>query len=46
MKKFILDAFENHYAIPQININGLIWIEGALRAAQENQSPIIIGHNR
>jgi|SRR5699024_2786498 len=43
MKKYILDAFENHYAIPQINVNGLIWIEGALKAAQESHSPIIIG---
>lgn len=43
MKKYILNAFENHYAIPQININGLIWIEGALKAAQESGSPIILG---
>lgn len=43
MKKYILNAFENRYAIPQININGLIWIEGALKAAQESGSPIILG---
>lgn len=43
MKKYILDALKKHYAIPQINVNGLIWIEGALKAAQESHSPIIIG---
>ncbi|MFY2153005.1 class II fructose-bisphosphate aldolase [Mammaliicoccus sciuri] len=42
MKKHILEAFEKNYAIPQININGLIWIEGILKAAQENASPVII----
>ncbi|SUM31134.1 6-phospho-5-dehydro-2-deoxy-D-gluconate aldolase [Staphylococcus gallinarum] len=31
------------FAIPQMNINGLIWIEGVLQAAENMQSPIIIG---
>lgn len=31
------------FAIPQMNINGLIWIEGVLKAAENQQSPIIIG---
>lgn len=43
MKKYILEAFKKHYAIPQININGLVWIEGALAAAEAQRSPIILG---
>lgn len=36
-------AKREKFAIPQININGLTWIEGVLKAAQKLQSPIIIG---
>ncbi|MCJ1779460.1 class II fructose-bisphosphate aldolase [Mammaliicoccus sciuri] len=40
---FIEFAKKEKFAIPQININGLIWIEGILKAAQNLNSPIIIG---
>ena len=43
MKKYILEAFKKRYAIPQININGLVWIEDVLAAAEDQQSPIILG---
>lgn len=36
-------AKEEGFAIPQMNVNGLIWIEGVLNAAENQQSPIIIG---
>ncbi|RIM79305.1 ketose-bisphosphate aldolase [Staphylococcus arlettae] len=36
-------AKELGFAIPQMNVNGLIWIEGVLKAAENQQSPIIIG---
>jgi len=36
-------AKESGFAIPQMNINGLVWIEGILKAAENQQSPIIIG---
>lgn len=40
---FIEFAKKEKFAIPQININGLIWIEGILKAAENLNSPIIIG---
>ncbi|ARJ50711.1 class II fructose-bisphosphate aldolase [Staphylococcus lutrae] len=43
MKVAIEKAYRAHYAIPQINVNGLIWIEGILRAAEKKRSPIILG---
>lgn len=43
MNSFIQKAKQEHYAIPQINVNGLIWIEGILKAAEETRSPIILG---
>nr|WP_263314161.1 class II fructose-1,6-bisphosphate aldolase [Mammaliicoccus sp. Marseille-Q6498] len=43
MKSFIHKAKNEHYAIPQINVNGLIWIESILKAAEETRSPIILG---
>ncbi len=36
-------AHENHYAVAHININNLEWIKGALQAAEEVRSPIILG---
>ncbi|MDK7753141.1 ketose-bisphosphate aldolase [Staphylococcus ureilyticus] len=43
MNRIIQKAKEEHYAIPQINANGLIWIECILKAAEVTRSPIIIG---
>ncbi|MEB7781391.1 MULTISPECIES: class II fructose-1,6-bisphosphate aldolase [Mammaliicoccus] len=43
MNTFIRKAKESHYAIPQINVNGLIWIECILKAAEKTRSPIILG---
>lgn len=43
MNSFIQKAKQEHYAIPQINVNGLIWIESILKAAEETRSPIILG---
>ncbi|MGW7911590.1 class II fructose-1,6-bisphosphate aldolase [Staphylococcus xylosus] len=44
MKNNIIQyAKESGFAIPQMNINGLVWIEGILKAAENQQSPIIIG---
>ncbi len=36
-------AHENHYAVAHININNLEWTKGALQAAEEVRSPIILG---
>ena len=43
MKSFIQQAKDEQYAIPQINVNGLIWIESILQAAEDTRSPIIVG---
>ncbi|QTN10587.1 class II fructose-1,6-bisphosphate aldolase [Mammaliicoccus vitulinus] len=43
MNTFIQKAKKSHYAIPQINVNGLIWIECILKAAEKTRSPIILG---
>lgn len=36
-------AKEEHYAVGQFNINNLEWTQAVLQAAQENNSPIILG---
>lgn len=36
-------AKEEHYAVGQFNINNLEWAQAVLQAAQENNSPIILG---
>ncbi|ASE35070.1 hypothetical protein RSA37_11330 [Mammaliicoccus sciuri] len=43
MNTFIHKAKKEHYAIPQINVNGLIWIECILKVAEKTRSPIILG---
>lgn len=43
MNTFIHKAMKEHYAIPQINVNGLIWIECILKVAEKTRSPIILG---
>ena len=36
-------ARDGHYAVGQFNINNLEWTKAALQAAEELQSPIILG---
>lgn len=36
-------AKEEHYAVGQFNINNLEWAQAVLQAAQENNSPVIVG---
>ena len=43
MQPILHQAHDAKYAIPQINVNGLIWIEGILRAAEKKRAPIILG---
>ncbi|NJH96499.1 class II fructose-bisphosphate aldolase, partial [Staphylococcus agnetis] len=43
MQPILHQAHNAKYAIPQINVNGLIWIEGILRAAEKKRAPIILG---
>lgn len=40
--KMLIDAKNNQYAIPATNIFNLISLKGVLKAAQENNSPLII----
>ena len=39
----LLKARDGHYAVGQFNINNLEWTKAALQAAQEMNSPIILG---
>ncbi len=41
--KMLQDAKAGHYAVGQFNINNLEWTKAALTAAQECNSPIILG---
>lgn len=43
IKQMVKDAAMGHYAIAHININNLEWIKGALSAAKETNTPIILG---
>lgn len=43
MKSMLAHAFKNQYAVPQININNLEWIQASLSAANKFRSPIILG---
>lgn len=36
-------AYKAQYAIPQFNMNGIIWLETILKTAQECKSPVIVG---
>ncbi|CCP88269.1 class II fructose-1,6-bisphosphate aldolase [Candidatus Phytoplasma solani] len=42
-KKIILKAYQQNYAIAQVNINNLEWTTVALQTAQELNSPVILG---
>lgn len=37
------DAFEKNYAVPQLNMNGTIWLDTILKTAEECQAPVIVG---
>lgn len=43
LKSIVNNAFDNKYAIAQININNLEWIKAVLEVAQESRSPVILG---
>lgn len=42
-KEMLQTAREKHYAVGQFNINNLEWTKAVLTAAQESNSPVILG---
>lgn len=42
LKDVLIKARAEHYAVGQFNINSVQWIEAILKAAQLNQSPVIV----
>lgn len=42
-RNMLLDAKENGYAVPQLNINNLEWTRYILEACEELKSPVILG---
>ena len=42
MVNILKDAMKNNYAVPQINANGILWLETTLKTAEKCQSPVII----
>ena len=43
MNDMLTKAVAGKYAVAHININNLEWIKASLTAAQNNNSPIILG---
>lgn len=43
LESMVRKAYENGYAVPQININNLEWTKAVLTTAQELNSPMILG---
>ncbi|MCP3030253.1 ketose-bisphosphate aldolase [Halobacillus sp. A1] len=43
MYNILDDAFEKRYAVPQFNMNGLIWLESILKTAEKCNAPVIVG---
>lgn len=43
MKEMLIKAKEEGYAVGQFNINNLEWTQAILQAAQEENSPVILG---
>jgi fructose-bisphosphate aldolase, class II len=43
MKEMLVKALAGKYAVGQFNINNLEWTQAILSAAQEEQSPVILG---
>ncbi|WP_341833546.1 Fructose-bisphosphate aldolase class II [Candidatus Phytoplasma asteris] len=42
-KNVLLKAYQQEYAIAQVNINNLEWTKAALQTAEELKSPVILG---
>lgn len=42
MTEMLADAKRHHYAVAQFNINGLLWIQATLLAAEKLKSPVIL----
>lgn len=42
MVNILKDAMKNNYAVPQINANGILWLETTLKMAEKCQAPVII----
>ena len=43
MKDMLKNAYHEHYAVGQFNINNLEWVATVLKTAKENRSPAILG---
>lgn len=43
MTNLLKQAKKEHYAIAQFSINGLLWIQAILEAAEQQKSPVIVG---
>lgn len=43
LEQMCLKAYQNGYAVPQININNLEWTKAVLQVAEELRSPVILG---
>ncbi|MFD2706193.1 class II fructose-bisphosphate aldolase [Salibacterium lacus] len=43
MYNILDEAFEKKYAVPQFNMNGLIWMEAILKTAEKCRAPVIVG---
>ncbi|MFB5661270.1 ketose-bisphosphate aldolase [Alteribacillus sp. HJP-4] len=43
MYNILDEAFEKRYAVPQFNMNGLIWLESILKTAEKCRAPVIVG---
>lgn len=42
MKSMLIEALASGYAVGQYNINGVQWVQAILRAAEEEQAPVIL----
>lgn len=42
MKEMLSQAKDKHYAVAQFNMNGLLWIQSTLEAAEKQKSPVIL----
>ena len=43
MKKLLIEAEKNHYAVPQFNVWNLEWVTAVLSECQELNTPVILG---
>lgn len=43
MSNLLDEAFKKEYAVPQFNMNGLIWLESILKTAEKCRAPVIVG---